>query len=59
MSRSDHVRLEQRTPLPSVGLVCICGKAVAMTEGVCGRCTCGRVWLVSAMLLVDVDEAET
>lgn len=44
-------RLEDRKPLPSVGLVCICGKAVATIEGVARKCECGRLWLVTVMLL--------
>lgn len=43
--------VDDRKPLSSVGLVCICGKAVATIEGVPVKCECGRLWLVTVMLL--------
>lgn len=45
------VKLEQRKPLDSVGIVCLCGKALATMEGVARACECGRLWLVTVMLL--------
>lgn len=48
---SLRVSLASRSPLPSVGLICICGKPVATIEGHARACECGRVWLVSAMLI--------
>lgn len=45
------VRLDDHKPLPSVGLVCTCSKAVASIEGVARRCECGRIWLVTASLI--------
>jgi hypothetical protein len=41
--------LDTRPPLSSVGLVCVCGKAVASIEGVARTCDCGRIWVISAM----------
>lgn len=33
----------------SVGLVCVCGEAVATLPGTTASCGCGRVWVVSAL----------
>ena len=43
--------LDYRPKLDSVGLVCICGKSLVSMEGVARKCECGRVWIVTAMLL--------
>jgi hypothetical protein len=43
------VMLDARPPLDSVGIVCVCGKALASIEGAARTCVCGRIWLVTAM----------
>jgi hypothetical protein len=48
-SAATTVRLDDRPPLASVGIVCVCGKAIATIEGAAKLCECGRVWIVSAM----------
>jgi thioester reductase-like protein len=52
-----NLKLEQREPLNSVGLVCTCGKALATIEGAARTCECGRTWLVTAMLLGEAAHA--
>lgn len=53
---SSRVTLDQRTPLSSVGLICLCGKAWSSMEGVARKCRCGRTWIVTAMLLGGDDD---
>ena len=43
--------VDAHAPLASVGLVCVCGKALASMENVARTCECGRVWLISVSLL--------
>lgn len=50
-NRTAQAVVDDRKPLDSVGLVCICGKAVASIEGVARACECGRIWVISAMLI--------
>ena len=40
----------------SVGCVCPCGRALASLDGVARMCECGRVWLITAMLLSGLHE---
>lgn len=41
--------MDDRPPLDSVGIVCVCGKALATIEGAARTCECGRIWLVTTM----------
>jgi hypothetical protein len=49
--RAGVTTVPDRKPLDSVGLVCLCGKPVASLEGVARVCSCGRIWVITAMLI--------
>ena len=54
----EHINIDNHERLSSIGLVCICGKAIATIEGVARRCECGRLWIITAMLIEDKVEVK-
>ena len=44
-----NAKIDDHVPLTSVGIVCVCGKAIASMEGVARSCKCGRIWIINVM----------